>query len=1267
MLKIKNKIPSALIIGGKIVERIKMRNEVVWEKVQPEYFYIESLTDGNTVTLITNLRNTSYSSYLTPTIEYSTDKQNWTTITFDWSTYDVKNINIPVVLNTGDKMYFRNDTGKFSRAIYDGSSYNTPYITFTTDWQGRVNVGGDIRTLINYRNIDNTILEDGMFSNLFSHTYGSNHNTARIVDASNLILPFTQMTPYCYYSMFDGCTPLVNTPALPATTLAWSCYQYMFYGCTSLTTAPELPATTLASSCYYGMFRDCTSLTTAPALPATTLAHDCYEYMFRGCTSLTTAPELPATTLAYYCYQYMFSGCTSLTTAPELPATKLEFNCYYSMFSGCTSLTTAPALPATTLVSDCYSSMFDGCTSLTTAPALPATTLADDCYNNMFNGCSNLNKVLTYADDISTSNCTTNWLNNVASSGTLYNAGSAVYTTDSPSGIPTGWTEVTTVPTTTSVYALPNTFSAKSWMDNYKLNYTIMGVNETGIDVPLGEQNELITIGKNTGSSTVTHTETFNYDGWDYTITINQTANDTDEPDYFYIESLGDGNTVSVINKGDGSTDNVTPTLEYSTDKNTWDTITFDWTRGEYTTELPIALNTGEKMYFRNDTRLFSNSNSKYISFSPSVSSNVGGDIRTLSNYLDVNSETKPQSYMFYRLFYNNTFIVNASNLRLPYTTLASNCYGNMFSGCGGLTTAPALPATTLASRCYDSMFDGCTSLTTAPALPATTLAERCYNRMFNGCTSLTTAPTLPATTLVSDCYSSMFQNCSKLTTAPALPATTLASKCYDGMFFDCTSLTNAPALPATTLANYCYQYMFYGCTSLTTAPELPTTTIASWCYQYMFYGCTSLTTAPALPATTLANSCYYSMFWGCTSLTTAPALPATTLAPNCYTFMFQGCTSLTTAPELPATTLADSCYSIMFKGCTSLTTAPALPAITLESWCYNSMFKGCTSLTTAPALPATTLASMCYNSMFSGCTSLTTAPKLPATTLANSCYDSMFQGCNSLTSVTIYATSTANNSFDSWLDNVAPSGTVYNNGLLNLPKNSASGIPIGWTEVLPPIQSITANPDTFTIKSYKDTVKCTSTLTITTTLGTTATDTNTATITVGENTGDTTRTLTETIPYKGSSYQVTIVQTANDVKPAYSWNVVSTGTYPFELNTNDYYESTNKGQRNSYSYATLNYEGFENLVLECINSGESNYDYGIISQPDVQLSESTSDDGATGTTNVFHNFKGQSSTNPVQLTIPSDGGSHFITIKFRKDVSGDSGNDSLQFTVIEP
>ena len=242
-----------------------------------------------------------------------------------------------------------------------------------------------------------------------------------------------------------------------------------------------------------------------------------------------------------------------------------------------------------------------------------------------------------------------------------------------------------------------------------------------------------------------------------------KTTEPVEGPDYFYIESLGDGNTISVVNQRDGSTSGVTPTLEYSTDKNTWNTITFDWAGyGIGTTELPIKLNTGEKMYFRNDTHLFSNSSSKYISFSTSVSSNVGGDIRTLSNYLDVNSETTPQTSMFYYLFYNNK-IVDASNLKLPYTTLANSCYRNMFTGCTSLTTAPTLPATTLANNCYQYMFYRCNSLTTAPELPATTLASNCYENMFWNCTSLTTAPELPANTLASNCYQRMFNGCESL------------------------------------------------------------------------------------------------------------------------------------------------------------------------------------------------------------------------------------------------------------------------------------------------------------------------------------------------------------------------------------------------------------------------------------------------------------------------------------------------------------------------
>ena len=134
----------------------------------------------------------------------------------------------------------------------------------------------------------------------------------------------------------------------------------------------------------------------------------------------------------------------------------------------------------------------------------------------------------------------------------------------------------------------------------------------------------------------------------------------------------------------------------------------------------------------------------------------------------------------------------------LPATTLAEYCYQSMFSGCTGLTTAPALPATTLVNYCYSSMFSGCTGLTAAPELPATTLAASCYSYMFQGCTGLTTAPALPATTLANSCYSFMFQDCTHLSRIKAMftttPSTTYTRSWVQGVAAEGVFVKNAAA-----------------------------------------------------------------------------------------------------------------------------------------------------------------------------------------------------------------------------------------------------------------------------------------------------------------------------------------------------------------------------------------------------------------------------------------------------------------------------------------
>ena len=136
-------------------------------------------------------------------------------------------------------------------------------------------------------------------------------------------------------------------------------------------------------------------------------------------------------------------------------------------------------------------------------------------------------------------------------------------------------------------------------------------------------------------------------------------------------------------------------TVEYSTDKNTWNT----WDGSE----IPSA---NKKLYLRgkNNRKFYT---SKGVGFVLSAKAGCYGNINTLLDYKN------------------------------PPTTLARRCYQRMFQGCTSLTTAPELPATTLSDNCYQYMFQGCTSLTTAPELPATTLKDYCYQYMFQGCTGL--------------------------------------------------------------------------------------------------------------------------------------------------------------------------------------------------------------------------------------------------------------------------------------------------------------------------------------------------------------------------------------------------------------------------------------------------------------------------------------------------------------------------------------------------
>lgn len=148
--------------------------------------------------------------------------------------------------------------------------------------------------------------------------------------------------------------------------------------------------------------------------------------------------------------------------------------------------------------------------------------------------------------------------------------------------------------------------------------------------------------------------------------------------------------------------------------------------------------------------------------------------------------------------------------------TARFKAYGNIMSLIGGDDFVGLKTITVF--RAFANLFTNCVGLVDASnlRLPATTLSSNCYEQMFAGCTSLTMPPMmLPATTLNISCYSSMFKNCTALTNVPVILATTLGVRCCDSMFYSCTSITASPSLRVISLANYCFENMFYGCTSL--------------------------------------------------------------------------------------------------------------------------------------------------------------------------------------------------------------------------------------------------------------------------------------------------------------------------------------------------------------------------------------------------------------------------------------------------------------------
>ena len=296
-MKFENKIPISITIGGKDVNRIRISGEVVWEKkVEPDYLYIENVDESDCELSFTTNSSTTLppSDKYTNKVEFSTDKETWTTWNFDTA----NTLTIPI----GGKVYLRNNSGVFSYYGTDGYYYLTSIKTTM-----KCNVGGNLNTLLNY---NEEILDISDKRSCFRRLFIG----AKIVDASKLVMPATTLSQYCYADFFSGNSSLIAPPELPAVNLADSCYYNFFYGCSSLTTSPSLPATTLAVGCYMSMYERCYKLANSPVLPATTLVEASYKEMFASCSSLIEVTVYANDISAKNCTTNWLSGVANIGT-----------------------------------------------------------------------------------------------------------------------------------------------------------------------------------------------------------------------------------------------------------------------------------------------------------------------------------------------------------------------------------------------------------------------------------------------------------------------------------------------------------------------------------------------------------------------------------------------------------------------------------------------------------------------------------------------------------------------------------------------------------------------------------------------------------------------------------------------------------------------------------------------------------------------------------------------------------------------------------------
>ena len=182
--------------------------------------------------------------------------------------------------------------------------------------------------------------------------------------------------------------------------------------------------------------------------------------------------------------------------------------------------------------------------------------------------------------------------------------------------------------------------------------------------------------------------------------------------------------------------------------------------------------------------------------------------------------------------------------------------------------------------------------------------------------------------------------------------------------------------------------------------------------------------------------------------------------------------------------------------------------------------------------------------------------------------------------------------------------------------------------------------------------------------------------------------TATDTSPLEGTDVEIrsdtltgiTIKDNGTDVTSQFtqrtetgSYYLETRGSYGFALNSNNYYESQNKGVSKTCAVTRVHFSlpTTATITFQYINYAEASYDFGVFGNVDTALSTSYYAAGSNGATITDSSYKkacntSSDNTSSVQTLTYSNvsAGDHYIDVKYSKDDASDANYDTLQFKV---